>query len=389
VASRFPLPPRRGDQARAFHQLRLLGGRHRITLVCPPGPPEERARLRDFCEELVEAPLRPLSRLAGLLTAAVTGRPLQAGLFADAATARLLGRACRRARPDVVHVQLVRKAPLLAGLRDVPRVADLVDALSLNLERRAARSGPLGRWLARLEARRLRESEREICRAFDRVTVTAPADREAIGDFPGLVVNGNGVDLERFPFRDEPLPAPVLVFTGNLGYFPAVDAVSWLAREVLPRVARDVPAVRLSLVGTRPPRTVRALAHPPGITLAGPVDDVGSHIRSARVALAPMRAGSGQLLKVLEAMASGVPVVATSLACSGIDAEPERHLLVADDADGFSRQVVRLLRDAPLCRRLGAEARRLVEGAYTWEASTGGLEAVWRAAAESHASPAP
>jgi glycosyltransferase involved in cell wall biosynthesis len=172
------------------------------------------------------------------------------------------------------------------------------------------------------------------------------------------------------------------VFVGNLGYFPNVDAAGWFARQVLPLVAAARPGVMLSLVGARPARAVRQLARKdPHVTLVGPVPEVRSHLAAAAVAVAPLRAGSGQQLKILEAMAAGTPVVATTTAAAGLEAVPGEHLLVADDPAAFSAHVVTLLDDVSLRVAMAQRARRLVEERYSWERSARDLEALWCAAA--------
>ena len=169
-----------------------------------------------------------------------------------------------------------------------------------------------------------------------------------------------------------------LVFTGNLGYFPNVDAVCWLADHVMPHVWHDEPETRLTIAGARPHRRIHALAKRDArIEVHGDVDRVHPWIAGARVSVAPMRAGSGQLLKVLEAMASGTPVVTTGRGLSGIEATPGEQLLVADDPAAFAAHVVNVLRDDRLAARLGLSGRQLVERLYTWERSVADLERVY------------
>lgn len=386
VTGRFPYPLLRGDQLRAFHQLRLLGPRHRITLVtfaARPPAGEARDAVAGFCERIVSVPLRRPGMARNLLRHAFSPLPLQAALYDDPAMARALRALVPDGGYDIAHVQLARMAPHLASCRARARVVDLVDALSLGMERRAARDRPPARWLARLEARRLRAYESRVCAQAEQAIVCSRVDLEALGAPPNVAVVPNGVDLVRFPFGRAGREPGRVVFTGNLGYFANADAVLWFAGQVLPLVRRSLPGVRFEVVGARPPRALRRLARGDGaITLVGPVADVGERLRGAQAAVAPLQAGSGQSNKILEAMASGAPVVATPLAAGGIEARDGEHLLLAATPEEFAGELARLLGDPALAERLAGAGRRLVEAAYTWERSLERLEESYARALE-------
>ena len=382
VAARFPAPALVGYQVRALHQLRLLSRRHRVTLLAFTTSrvrEHERRQVAELCDEVHTVPLSRLDMARSLARGLGSARPLQALLFETAPMQRALRGLLAERRHDLVHLQLARMAGHLTEAPGIPRVVDLIDALSLNMRRRERRDRAPMRWAAHLEATRLARFERDLCARWDRALVVSDADRDAIGAHPNLAVNTNGVDVARFRPCIEGRDPERIVFTGNLGYFPNVDALRWCVDSILPAVWRVRPDVRLAIVGARPSRTVRRLARrDPRITLEGYVDDLQPALAGSAVALAPMRAGSGQKLKVLEAMACGVPVVATGRALSGIDAEPERHLLVADTTASFAQAVLRVLRDPRLADDLALAGRRLVEQRYAWERSVAELEDVYR-----------
>jgi glycosyltransferase involved in cell wall biosynthesis len=310
--------------------------------------------------------------------------PLQVALYEDARMRHAIREVRRAERHDVAHVQMVRMAPYLEELGPLPRVVDLVDALSLNMERRARHDRGWWRWGARLEARRLARYERVVCDSVDRAVVGSPRDAEALGWPSKLAVVTSGVDLEAFVDTGAGRDPHTVIFSGNMGYFPNVQAALWLGRSILPVVARSIPGVRLRIVGARPHRRIRALArHDPRITVTGQVDTIASHLGRATVAVAPMQAGSGQPFKMLEAMASGTPVVATTLAVSGIEARHGEHLFVADDSVAFAAAVVRLLGDRKVAGDLAANARRLIETRYSWEGSVAALEDIYRSVTHS------
>lgn len=392
LTGRFPYPLLRGDQLRAFHQIRVLAPRHRVTLVSfvdrPPSP-EERDSMAAHCERVVTVPLGRASMGRNLARHAVSGLPLQAALYDAPAMDRALRGLAADGPYDVAHVQLARMAPHLAACPARARVVDLVDALSLGMERRAAREAPPLGWLARLEARRLRAYERRAVAEADAALVASPADRDAL-DAPGAVaVVPNGVDSARFPFGRGPREPGRVVFTGNLGYFANADAVRWFASRVLPLLRRSAPAVRFEVVGARPPRSLRRLARTGAFEIVGPVEDVGARLRAARAAVAPLQAGAGQSNKTLEALASGTPVVVSPLVAAGLEVRHGEHVLVAGSAEEFAAAVARLLEDAALAERLAAAGRALVESTYTWERSGDRLEAVYaRALTAAAGSPA-
>jgi len=280
----------------------------------------------------------------------------------------------------VVHAQLVRPLAYLPAGRGPAVVVDLIDALSENLARRAdAEGGPLAP-LLRWEAARLRRCERELLRAGTTCLVVSEAERAVLGDGASLRVVPNGVDAAAFAYRDDGRPPARVVFGGNLGYFPNVDAATWLVREIVPRMRAALPALEVRLVGARPARAVRALAATPGVSLAGSVPAMAPELAAATVAIVPLRAGSGMQNKVLEAMAVGTPVVTTTRAVAGLAVRSGEHLLVADDAPALAAAALELLREPARARALARAARALVEHRYRWEDSAAGVEAAWAAA---------
>jgi len=384
VMPRFPLPLKRGHQVRAFHQIRLLSARHRITLlgVSAEDPsPDAIAALAPFCEEIIPVRNPRAAAAASALRGAFAGVPFQASAYGGAALRGAVREAVRRRHPDVVHVQLARMAPAAGPGIGAPRVMDLVDALSLNMERRFRRDRGPARWAAWAEWKAMARYEREIAATWEHVTIVSPVDREAIGDYPRLTVNPNGVDLERFAFSPDGREAATIAFTGNLGYFPNVDAVTWFSREIFPEIRRRVPSALFRVAGARPSGAIRALAGKNGVRLDQDVERIEAVLSRATVAVAPMRAGSGQLLKILEAMASGVPVVATPLAAAAFDFASGRELLVAEEPAEFASAVTRLLEDPDEAKAIARRARAAVEERYRWERSVADLERIYSSVA--------
>jgi glycosyltransferase involved in cell wall biosynthesis len=352
ICSRFPWPPWRGNQVRTVQWAEALR-EHEVRLVCPAVPAGTiPAR---------NVPVTPIGRSrsaggVGLLRAALDGRPLQEGLYDSPDARRAVASAVREHEPDVVVVQMVRCAWALEAARavkpSVPVIFDAIDAMGLHFERAARSSAPWMAPLYRAEARRCRR--REAWLAHEASLTVAVAERDlmalAVAQGRGRVVPVSG----RAVGRCEPANAdPVVLLSGNLGYRPTVRAALWFAREVWPDLRRRVPEARWVLAGARPPAAVRRLAGLSGVEVAGDVADLSTFLARARVALAPMSLGSGVPLKVLEAMAAGVPVVAHPWAADGLAPEAAEAVAVADGADAWTGALVRLLGDGAAAGELG------------------------------------
>jgi sugar transferase (PEP-CTERM/EpsH1 system associated) len=195
---------------------------------------------------------------------------------------------------------------------------------------------------------------------------------------PGASVScvSNGVDLDFFAPLASPKEEQSLVFSGVMDYFPNVSGVTWFCHEVLPRIRQEVPGVKFTICGSKPNAAVQELGRLPGVTVTGRVPDVRPYLARASVGVVPLHVARGIQNKLLEAMAMGLPTVATSAVFHGVEAEQNAHLLVADTAADFSAAVVRLLTDAGLRARLGHAARAWVEANYRWEVQLSRLDQV-------------
>jgi sugar transferase (PEP-CTERM/EpsH1 system associated) len=383
LLTRLPIPPWRGDQVRAYHHLRLLARRHEVTvcaLVLGRPRPEDVEAVHALGVRVDVVPLGIATGAVALAAGLADATPLQVHLFRRPRALAHVRALVARERFDLVHAQLVRTGSYWPDGLHPPVVLDLVDALSANFARRAARErGLLGRVWA-LEERRLRRYEQSLVARAAATLVVAEPERAAVGGGRVHVVP-NGVDLERFPFVASGRIPGRIVFAGNLGYFPNVDAACWLVEEILPAVRVRVPDASVHLVGARPSARVRALATRPGVSLAADVPAMAPEIATGTVTVIPMRSGSGLQNKVLEAMAVGTPVVTTPQVVAALAARDGEHLLVGSTTDELAAAAASLLATGTArARDLAGAAHALVERTYGWEASAAAVEAFWQRA---------
>jgi glycosyltransferase involved in cell wall biosynthesis len=212
------------------------------------------------------------------------------------------------------------------------------------------------------------------------ILVVSEADRARCArERPGrkALVVPNGVDCAAVtPGPSSPAGPPVVLFTGDMGFEPNVEAAELLAGRLFPDIRRAHPGAELRLVGRNPDVRVRRLAGP-GVTVVGGVADMVPHLRAATVYVAPHFTGAGTRTKLLEAMAAGCAIVTTGIGIEGIEAVDGREVALADDGPALAAAVVRLLGDADARGRLGAAARRLAEARYDWARCLAPLEALY------------
>jgi sugar transferase (PEP-CTERM/EpsH1 system associated) len=397
LAHRIPFPPDRGDKMRSFHLLRHLAKLGRVHLGCFADDAEDAAHLAglravlgpSLGEAFVEVRARNRRSAAAAL---LSGRPLSPALF-ESAEMRQWVSSLIASRPVATVFafsgQMAQFVPRAPGLRFLMDFGDVDSAKFEDYGRRG--SGPLA-WLYRREGRLLRAYERDVAARAGISLFVTPAEaalfRTRIGPIAARVESlGNGIDLA-FYDPDGNFPPlengqqPLIVFTGQMDYRPNVEAVTSFSQQVMPLVLERRSEARFAIVGRRPTATVGRLNGRNGTLVTGAVADVRSWLAAADVVVAPLAIARGIQNKLLEAMAMARPVVASSAAFEGIDAQPGRDLLVADTPAGQADAVLGLLDDPDRAGVLAAAARRRMEQAYEWDAQLAPLAAMIGLAAE-------
>lgn len=303
----------------------------------------------------------------------VRGRSINEAYFYGEKFKRVVNRVAQNVDPDIIHCCMVRTAQFGFQFSGGKTSIDFIDALSLNLERKIEQSSLWKRWFWRTERRRIEASERKALEYFDHSFVTSEVDKnylkeQKIRNEPTIVPNG--VDLQKFsPAGFDKRASRELIFTGNMSYAPNVKAVTYFVEEVLPLVRKKFPDVTFRIAGAEPTRAVSRLDQHEGVEVLGFVDSIAECLQHATISVCPLQSGAGIQNKVLEAMATGTPVVATPIAVEGIPGgEDGVHYVVGDEAKEFAAHVSDLLTRSDFRIRLGDQARQFMEENYTWEA---------------------
>lgn len=345
LCPRFPEPAAKGDQLRAFHQIAHLGENHDITVLTGgrPSAPAEYDRLRALATVEIQ-PTPTARRTIAAVAALMRGRPAQVGWMTSS---RLWRRSIELAsEADVVLANTVRS---LSGPLPAPLVLDHVDALALNMARRAEGPEPmLIRLAARSESALLRRWERRCAGWAGVQVVTAAEDAAHLWPSPPpivLPIAWYGEPFVEPPSHERDID---VIFTGSMGYPPNRAASEWIAAEIVPRLRSIRPDVSAWIVG----RGASELRLRPGVEVASDVPDLYAYLRRAKVAVVPLRGGTGAPNKVLEATACGAALVASPWVLERFDIAGA----AAETADEFAAAIDRLLADESLRRRTATGA---------------------------------
>lgn len=374
ITAEVPWPLASG-YLRHFHFLSALGQRHEVTHL-------SLTRRGELSPEAAQA-LEPLVRRLRVFGAANSG----GGSLRRAAGLRRAARRLATAANEHLHdeafdaVLLSGKDtfPAMAALNGTPVVIDVCDATSLRVRGELAVAPLRRRPALALRLAELRRVERRLAGATTHLVFASERDRAAtVGRHGSGRVVPNAVDLEQWTRRDRAQPGGArIAFTGVMGYSPNHDAALRLARDILPRVQREVPAAELVLAGRDPRAELLAAANGrPQIDVTGSAPDLRPHLEGAAVYCAPLRFASGIQNKLLEAMAMEMPVVTTAVAADGLAVDGEQPpLIVADDDEAIAAALTRLLGDPEERTRLARAGREYIERHFSWERSTDQLEA--------------
>ncbi|HEX2987802.1 MAG TPA: glycosyltransferase [Chloroflexota bacterium] len=384
LTPQLPFPARQGTQMRNLQIIQAAARAHQVDLVSFARKGETvdaDSPLAKLCGEIRTVPAPTTrGRKSRLRDLALSPEPDLAFRLRSPEFESALRFMLSVWKYDAVQVEALEMATYLPVVRlfaphaavifDAHNCEYLIQARAAAVDARLPSTWPKAAY-SLIQCGKLKEYEAAVCRRAGLVLAVSQSDADTLYNL-GLsarpLVVPNGVDASSY--RPDLVLHPEhdsLLFTGTMDYRPNVDAVEWFAKKVLPIIVRKRPGVTLRIVGRAPSPRVMALAEDPMIEVTGEVDDVRPYFSRSSLFVVPIRMAGGARLKILEAMAMGLPVVSTTMGAEGIDLLDGEDALLADDADGFADAVVKLLEDPAFAGKLAFNGRRLVEYQYDWE----------------------
>lgn len=370
---RIPWPLEKGDKLRAFNQIKQLAKNNEVVLCALNDKKEDKEEafkaLQPYCSSVNFIDLNKLSILFNLAMAFFKGIPIQCGYFYNKRVHKKIHKLIEKHQPDMLFGQLLRVAEYIRKEKTAKTI-DYQDVFSMGMKRRYEIAPFYLKPIFNMEYKRLKRYEHDIFNDFNIKTIISIPDRIHI-DHPKkdeILIVPNGVDHEYYTPRECKKKYDI-VFTGNMAYAPNVNAVEYLANQILPIVWEKLPNARLYVAGATPDPRVKKVASD-RIIISGWIDDMRDAYAQSRIFIAPMRIGTGLQNKLLEAMSMRLPCITTALANNSLHAEEGKEILVGNNEQELAQHIITLLTDQDKADALAQNGYDFVHRVYDWEMAT-------------------
>jgi len=378
LAHRIPYPPNKGDKIRSYHFLKYLTSSYTVhlgTFIDDPNDWQYTDKLDAICAETRYLELNPLKAKIKSLQGLLTGEPLSLPYYKNQVMQDWVDKTLKDHGIKKVLIFSSVMAQFINKTHDVEMFVDFVDVDSDKWRQYAKSKKALGAWIYQRESKYLFNHEKKIAEEAKASFFVSEQEADLFKNLAPEVSEkvthiNNGVDTDYFsPEQSFSTPYPtnvdVIVFTGAMDYWANVDAVKWFAEDVFPHIVKTHPTLKFYIVGSRPTKEVAALANDT-VVVTGAVDDVRPYLAHAKLAVAPLRIARGIQNKVLEAMAMGKYVIATSAAMEGIPYNETLDVAEGDDANVVINQLDALLQKHSAAI-VSDNNRNFVTAMFSWE----------------------
>lgn len=394
VSSYLPHPLTSGGHIRLFNLIKKLAGKHEITLICEIRSnqfQEDIDAVKKYCKEVITVPRKKQWSMGNILRAGFSLNSFLVSGHTNKQLKKSIFQALTNESYDLIHVETFYVS------NNIPDTSVPIVLVEHNIEylvyKRFADLAPFFiRPLLYIDVHKLKINEEKAWSRAQKLIAVSEEEKQIMRK-PDVVVIPNGVDLEAFNFKKSldkkyhsaarhlNLPQKEILFIGDFKWIQNRDSVSWILKDIWPfllRALEEEVKINLTIVGKNIPVGIKKL----NIFDSVRFDENASQktyeiFKSADILLAPIRVGGGTSYKILEAMASGVPVVTTSRGVTGLDVVSDKHICVADDVQGIVDKAARLLRDSEEHKKIALNARKLIEEKYSWDVIIKKLDEVY------------
>lgn len=388
ITSRFPFPLEKGDKLRAYQQIMLLKAMgHEVYLFAMSDVPvdaQHMAAVKRICHEVNVYQLSRSVIFKNVARSFLCNESVQSFYFYSRKVHQLLKQRIHDLNPDVMFFQLIRTARYAEGFSRFPKVLDYQDAFSKGMQQRSNKSRFIGRWIFGREARLLEKYEKRCLIEFDGTSIITNSDRISIDseNKHGMAIIPNFIALDHFVIHHTQRSNDVL-FVGNMGYPPNVEAASFLVNEIMPKVWQILPDIKVLLAGANPSSKIKNLASDK-VVVTGWVDDIRDCYQSSQLFVAPMLSGTGLQNKLLESLAMGLPCITSTLCASTLAPGYEELVSVGSNADQFAFEIIQHFQCSQDYTQYGINSRKYIAENYDSKTIGDHLEGLLKKAMVNH-----
>ena len=379
-----PYPPKGGCFQRSYNLIREVAKNNDVYLVAlrhkdkSTHPESEMVKAKDalgeFCKEVHILDINTFSGVKYYLLALksiFTNDPLTVNLFKSKQMHEVVKSLSNRIPFDIAHYDTISLAEYINDTCDIPKFLTHHGVESFMIRRRISNeSNYLKKIYLFIEFKKLCRYEKYNCSRFAMNIAVSNDDKKMLSDIsPGLKIDvvENGVDVNFFLPKTKHDNTNRLIFAGRLDQYSNMDAVINFCTNIWPLVKEKIPGIRFTIIGNNPPQKLLDIAkNDKEIEILGYVDDVRPYFTMATISVCPIRDGGGTRIKILDAMAMGMPIVATTIGCEGIDVTPGKDLLIADSPEEYIKNIGVILNNENVRKSISISARQKVEDRYSW-----------------------
>ena len=389
IAPRLCWPLDTGAKLRNYHLARVLAKRASVSLLTFADRDQSVSELERFYDQVVTVQHVRGYTFSKLFHGAIGSTPLPVLNYTSVVMKDKLARLLSEQQFDVVQIEsvhLINYLPVIHAGPNAPLVVcDWHNIESELMKQYAEREQNLfRRTYARRTARLMGNIEHRALNAFDAHIAVSEQDAKrlrSINPRAGVHVIENGVDTACYIQSDgasgNQSARNRILFVGSMDYHANIDGAVNFARDIWPQLHARRPQLVFTIVGKDPDPQVRELENVDGVEVTGTVDDVRPFYREAVASIVPLRVGGGSRLKILEAMAAGVPVISTGLGAEGLEVKHAENILIADQPTEFVEAIASVIENEDQRRQLITAGRALVAERYDWEKPGNALLAIY------------
>ena len=380
ISMTFPYPLKSGGKVRVFNLIRELSQNHEIYLVSLIHKDElcHVSKMYDYCRQIEVVPIEhntisKLVRAIKIMASVFTNIPAEIAAKDSIKFKKRIRNIISANKFDAIQVEWIQMAHYVPfdQITRIPKILTEHDVAYVPIQRRAEHERGLLKYILSRECRKMKQYEEKFCKRFEAIIAMSDTDKQRLLDLDdsfNVSVIPNGVSTDDIKPNLTPRAGVDLLFIGWMKHYPNRDAMYFFLNQIYPVLIQKRPDVKIYIVGQHvPAELLRKAEGLKNVIFTGYVEDISEYLNKCTVYICPLRIGGGTRLKILEAMAAGIPIVSTSIGAEGLDLTHGEHLLIADNPNDFAHSICSLLENQTLRQHMAQSARTFVEKKYAWK----------------------